>query len=120
MTRKKLQKSEVADGVQVQIIAGSRQVVRKKDQYTEARAITERSAGEEIEWPYDPVNLYSIFESSSLLQPNVGAYTANIDQLGQYFEPEVPLGTDTDEALFGKFFLKSRWFWARGPTQMPT
>ncbi|MDO8945369.1 MAG: phage portal protein, partial [Desulfobacterales bacterium] len=47
---------------------------------------------------HDPKSLYTIFESSSLLQPNVGAYSANIDQLGQYFEPVVPMGTDTDEA----------------------
>lgn len=99
MSRKKVQKSEAATEVQVHVVGGDRQPVRKGDQYTEARAMTERSAGEEIPWPYDPVNLYSIFESSSLLQPNVGAYTANIDQLGQYFEPEVPLGTDTDDAV---------------------
>jgi len=85
--------------VDVHVVSGRKAAVKKGDQYTDTRAEQERLAGEEIPWPNDPKNLYSIFEASSLLQPNVGAYTANIDQLGQYFEAVVPLGTDTDDAV---------------------
>lgn len=97
MSRKRKEAS--TGSVSVRVISGQKSTVKKSDQYTNARASEEQRAGETLPWPSDPKNLYAIYEASSLLQPNVGAYIANVDQLGEYFEPVVQLGTDTDDAL---------------------
>lgn len=97
MSRKR--KEAGTGSVEVKVISGTPTRIKKSDQYTNARASEEQQSGETLPWPFDPKNMYEIYESSSLLQPNVGAYIANVDQLGEYFEPVVVLGTDTDDAV---------------------
>jgi len=41
--------------------------------------------------PYDFQMLYNLFESSSLLRPNIDAYKTNIDSFGHHFVPIVDL-----------------------------
>lgn len=85
--------------VRVHVLSGGKKSVLKTEQYAGLRASDEQRVGETIPWPVDPKKLYTIYESSSLLQPNISAYIANVDQLGEYFAPVVQLGTDTDDAL---------------------
>ena len=49
--------------------------------------------------PYSPTQLYSIYESSSILSPHIGAYIQNIDGFDIAFKYIGPLGQkDTEEA----------------------
>jgi HK97 family phage portal protein len=95
MTKRK--NVEVGAGAEVRVsVLKIEDAAASQDQYLDAVATKEQSEGSVIEWPFDPTNLYAVFEESSLLQPNVAAYSANVDLQGQYFSPLVALGTDTD------------------------
>lgn len=63
--------------------------------------------------PYSPTQLYSIYESSSILSPHIGAYIQNIDGFDIAFKYIGPIGQkDTNEAKEDKkrladFFRKA-------------
>lgn len=61
-----------------------------------------------LERPYNFETLYSKFENSTYLRPNVEAYVTNIDSFGHHFLPSVDLASDTakrrieDSLLYGR------------------
>lgn len=57
--------------------------------------------------PYSPASLYSIYETSSVLSPNIDAYIQNIDGFELAFKYKGPIGKkDSDEAIQEKQDLK--------------
>lgn len=58
--------------------------------------------------PYNPVSLYSIYETSSVLSPNIDAYIQNIDGFDLAFKYKGPTGKkDSEEAIQEKQDLKN-------------
>lgn len=57
--------------------------------------------------PYNPTSLYNIYETSSVLSPNIDAYIQNIDGFELAFKYKGPVGKkDSDEAIQEKQDLK--------------
>ena len=57
--------------------------------------------------PYNPASLYSIYETSSVLSPNIDAYIQNIDGFDLAFKYKGPVGKkDSKEAIQEKQDLK--------------
>jgi capsid portal protein len=69
---------------------------KKQDSYNDVVAFKEQAEGIDLVPPYDPTELYSIYEHTALLRPNVEAYSANIDLFGFDIVSLIPLGTDSD------------------------
>jgi PBSX family phage portal protein len=63
--------------------------------------------------PYDFKKLYTLFEVSSLLRPNVDAYVTNIDSFGHHFVPSIDLTSDKvnqriSDAIYYERMLEAR------------
>lgn len=58
--------------------------------------------------PYDFQKLYSLYESSSILRPNVDAYVTNIDSFGHHFVPTIDLDAEDADVRISEALLYER------------
>jgi len=79
--KKTRQISKVGSSVRVRLVKMGRGFKGVLSELFSANQGTE-SGADVIQPPYDPLNMYTVYENSDLLLPNIEAYSANVDGFG--------------------------------------